>query len=96
MGTGNEFQSVYVAEIVGNLGPEDPTCTTGVDGPVLDVLRVGPHQVAERTLVGDLDLTVDGADLVDGLDLGAESSMNAEDFAWIDEILPSMTAPMGR
>lgn len=70
MGTGNQLQTVDVAEIVGDLRPKHPSSTTSVDGPVLDILRVRPHQVAERTLMGDLDLTVDGPHLVDSLDFG--------------------------
>jgi hypothetical protein len=70
MSSSYQLQSVYVAEVVGHLRPEDPAGTAGVDGPIFDVLRVRPHEVAERTFVGDLDPAVNRADLVDRLDFG--------------------------
>ena len=85
-----------MAEVVGHLRPEDPAGTAGVDGPIFDVLRVRPHEVAERTFVGDLDPAVNRADLVDRLDFGTKSAVDAEDLAWIKKNVPSMTAPMGR
>lgn len=81
MGTSNQLQTVDMAEIVGYLRSEHPSSTTGVDSPVLDILRVRPHQVAERTLMRDFDLTVDSPDLVDSFDFGRESSMHTEDLA---------------
>jgi hypothetical protein len=78
VGAGNQLQSVYVAEVVRHSRSEHPSRTSCVYRPVLDVLGVRPHQVAERPFVGDLDLAVDGAHLVDGLDLGAESAVHAE------------------
>ena len=81
MGAGDQLQPVYVAEVAGHLGPEDPAGASGVDGPVLDVLGVGPHQIAERPFVRDLNLAIDCPDLVDGLDLRTESAVHAEDLA---------------
>lgn len=70
-----------MAEVVRHLRPEHPPRSSRVDRPVLDVFRVAPHQVAERSLVGDFDLAVDGPHLVDRLDLGTESAVHAEDLA---------------
>ena len=96
MRSGNQLQSIDMAEISGDFRPEDPPCTTGVDGPILDVFRVWPHEVTEGSFVRDFYLAVDGSDLIDGLDFGGEATMHAEDTAWIRKEIPSMTAPMGR
>mmetsp|Transcript_31083 Transcript_31083/g.91139 ORF Transcript_31083/g.91139 Transcript_31083/m.91139 type:complete len:336 (-) Transcript_31083:76-1083(-) len=48
--------------------------------PPVDVLRVGPHQVAHRAVVRDLLLPVDDADLVEGVDGGGEAAVHAEDL----------------
>ena len=68
-------------EVVGHLGAENPACTSGVDGPVLDILGVGPHQIGEGSFVGNLDFPIDGSDLIDGLDFGAEPSVDAESLS---------------
>jgi hypothetical protein len=96
MGSRDQLNPVYVAEIVGNFRPEHPPCSSGIDGPVFNIFRVGPHEVAEGALMGNLYFSVDGSHLVDGLDFRAESSMDAEDLAWVRKELPSMMAPMGR
>lgn len=83
MGAGNQLQSVYVAEIICHLRTEDPSGTTGIDCPIFDILRVRPHEIAERTFMGDFNLAVNGPHLVNCLDFGAESSVDAEDLACI-------------
>jgi hypothetical protein len=78
MRTSYQLQSVDVTEVICHFGAEHPASTTGVDCPVLDVLRVRPHQIAEGSLMGNLNFAVDGSHLVNGLDLGTESAMHAE------------------
>lgn len=84
MGTSNQIDIVDVIEFGSDLGSEEPSGTSWRHGPGLDVLWVGPHEIAEGTLVRDLHASVDESDLVDGLDLRGESSMDAEDFAFDD------------
>lgn len=48
--------------------------------PRLNLFGVGPHQVAVRTLNGDLLVTLDGADLIDRLELRGKTAVHAEDF----------------
>lgn len=83
MGPCYQLKSVYVAEVVGYFRAEYPSCSSGIDGPIFNILWVRPHQITERSLVRDLYSSVDGSDLVDGFDLGTESAMNAEYFAWV-------------
>lgn len=81
MSAGDQLQSIYVAEVASDLGSEDPPSSSCIDGPIFDVLWVGPHQIAERSLMRDFNLAIDCPDLIDGLDFGAESTMHAEDLA---------------
>lgn len=81
MRPGDEFQSVYMAEVIGHFGSEHPPGSSGIYCPVFDIFWVGPHQVAEGSFVWDFYFPIDGAHLIDGLDFGAESSMDAEDLA---------------
>lgn len=52
-------------EVVDYLMTEDPACTSGVPTPSLDVLWVGPHQISQRALIGDLLLAIQQTHLVD-------------------------------
>ena len=70
MSASHKFQVVDVVELGRHLGTEEPASTTGRDRPCVDVLGVGPHQVAEGTLMRHLHAAVNQADLVKGLDLG--------------------------
>lgn len=76
----NEFEVVDVAEVGCDFGSEDPPGSPGVDGPILDILGITPHQVTEGPLVRYLDPPVDGPDLVDGFDFGAEAAVDAHDL----------------
>lgn len=78
MGTGDQVDVVDVVEFGSNLGSEEPSGTSWRHGPGLDVLWVGPHEVAEWALMRDLHASVDESNLVDGLDLGGESTMDTE------------------
>lgn len=92
----NQFQSIYMTEVIGHLRTENPACSSGVDRPVLDIFWVWPHEIAEWPFVRNLYPAVNRPHLIDGFNFWAESSMNAKNFTWIFLTLPSMTAPMGR
>ena len=96
MGTGNQVESIDMAEVVGDFRSEDPSSASCIDGPVLNVLRVGPHEIAERPLMRNLNLSINGSNLINGLYFRAESTMNTKHLSWVNQKLPSMTAPMGR
>lgn len=81
MSTGDQLQSIDVAEVTSDLGSEDPPSSSCIDGPIFDILWVGPHQIAERPLMRDFNLSINRPDLIDGLDLRTESTMHAEDLA---------------
>lgn len=84
MSSCDEFDVVDVVELGGDLLSEEPAGAAGRHGPGLDLLGVTPHEVAEGPLVGDLHSALDEADLVDGLDVGGEPSVDAEDLALND------------
>lgn len=81
MGSGDQLNTVDMTEVVSDFWAKYPSCSSGVDSPVFNVLRVGPHEVAEGAFVWDFDLPVDGSDLVNSLDLGAEASVDTEGFS---------------
>lgn len=76
----NQLQAVHMVELACHLIPEQPAGPAGRNRPRLHILRVAPHQVAERTLVRDLLGASDDADLVEGADFRAQAAVHAEDF----------------
>lgn len=40
VGSGNEFQIIDMAEVGGDLRTENPSGSTSIDGPILDVLWI--------------------------------------------------------
>lgn len=96
MSTGNQFKSIDMAEVIGDFRSKDPSSSSSIDGPIFNVLRVGPHEIAERSLMRNLNFSINGSNLINGLYFRAESTMNTKHLSWVNLKLPSMTAPMGR
>jgi hypothetical protein len=46
----DELQLVQVIEFVDNFGAKKPSCTAWADLPCVDVFRIRPNEIAERTL----------------------------------------------
>merc|ERR1712110_747487 len=65
MGTSNQVEVVDVVEFRCDLGSEKPSRASRGECPGVNLLRVGPHQVAERTFVWDLHSSFEEADLVE-------------------------------
>jgi hypothetical protein len=76
--TGDGLQSVDVIELGSDLITEEPASSTRAHSPRIDILRVTPDQVTEGTFMRDLLSPRNDSDLVDGPDLGAQPSMDAE------------------
>lgn len=65
----DELQIVDVHKLIGNLGAKQPAGTSRTDRPGVHILWIGPHEITERPLVGNLLVAFDGADLVQRLDV---------------------------
>ena len=68
---------VQQVELVHHLVPEYPPRPPRVPAPGLDVLGVRPHQVSQRSLVGDLLLPVQQPHLVEGGQVRRQPPMHA-------------------
>jgi len=82
MGTSDQAQAVNVIELGGDFRAEQPSSSSRADRPGVDVIRVGPHQVAVGAFMRDLLSPLDETDLVKGLDIGGKTTVNAEDLAF--------------
>mmetsp|Transcript_67384 Transcript_67384/g.140410 ORF Transcript_67384/g.140410 Transcript_67384/m.140410 type:complete len:256 (-) Transcript_67384:555-1322(-) len=74
----HKLQSVHLAELRRHSGAEEPPGPSRADGPILNVLGVRPHQIAEGALVGDLLLAVDEAHLVERDDVRRQPPVHAQ------------------
>lgn len=70
MRPGNKGKAVIMVERFRDVLPEGVSCTTGGYSPSTTVIGVGPQQIAHRAFVGDLLHSVNGADVVQGVDRG--------------------------
>jgi hypothetical protein len=92
----DQTQPVVVVELVHDLGAEEPAHSTMVLRPSFDFLGVRPHEIAEGSLGGYFLEPIDFSDLIEGVDIGGESSMNAEDVILVTTMVLSTSAANGR
>eukprot|EP00567_Pseudictyota_dubia_P007413 CAMPEP_0197436974 /NCGR_PEP_ID=MMETSP1175-20131217/4295_1 /TAXON_ID=1003142 /ORGANISM="Triceratium dubium, Strain CCMP147" /LENGTH=357 /DNA_ID=CAMNT_0042966381 /DNA_START=566 /DNA_END=1640 /DNA_ORIENTATION=- len=76
----DEIQVVPLVEHGNDVPTKEVTGTTRAKAPTLDLLRVGPHEVTHRPVVGNLLLPIDDSDLVQGVDAGAQPAVDREDL----------------
>lgn len=66
--------------LICDLWTKQPAGTSWTDGPGVHIFWVGPNQIAECSLVWNLLIPLNGANLVQGLDVRRKSSVHAEDL----------------
>ena len=79
----DQLQRVVQVELSRWSRSEQPSHSSTAQHPVLDLVRVRPDQIPEASASGDLADPVDVFDVVEGLDVGGESAMEAEDIIWV-------------
>lgn len=63
MRTGNQIDMIRFVEFGDNVSTEEVTGTTRRKSPAIDILRIGPHQVAHSAIVRYFLLSVNDSDL---------------------------------
>mmetsp|Transcript_46806 Transcript_46806/g.100246 ORF Transcript_46806/g.100246 Transcript_46806/m.100246 type:complete len:256 (-) Transcript_46806:193-960(-) len=76
----DEAQAVALVELLGDVRAEGVARPSGTDAPATLVFGVAPEKVAHGPLVRDLLDSVDLPNVIQGLDVGRESSVLAEDL----------------
>jgi len=85
VGPANEIEIVFLEELGDLVGAEGVGDAPVVFAPALDVgVGVGPEEVTQEALVGDVDGPLYGFDLVEGLHVRRKAAVHAEDLV-IDE-----------
>jgi hypothetical protein len=84
MGAGDQLKVVDVVEFGSDTGSEEPASASWGESPSLNLFWIGPHEVAEGALVRDLHTAFEQADLVEGLDVWGEATVDAEDLSFND------------
>lgn len=80
MGPGDECQPVAVVERLRYILTERVAGTTRRYSPSASVIRITPEKIAHGSFMRHLLQAVEGADVVQGIDGGAETTMQAEDL----------------
>jgi hypothetical protein len=80
VGTSNELQAINMVELGCDFITKQPASATRGNSPSLNILRIAPDKVTEGTLVRDLLSTSNDTNLINGADLRAETTVNAENL----------------
>jgi hypothetical protein len=86
----NQRQAVVMVEGLRDILAERVAGAAGRYPPPAAVVGVGPEEVAHRALVRDLLHTVDGPDVVQGIDRGGQTAVQTEDLVNLGQN-PSLT-----
>lgn len=84
MSSCDECKTVVVVESFRDVLAKSVAGTSGGDAPATAVVGVGPEQVAHGAFVGHLLNSVEGADVIEGVDARRQSAVEAEDLV-LDE-----------
>mmetsp|Transcript_25081 Transcript_25081/g.45376 ORF Transcript_25081/g.45376 Transcript_25081/m.45376 type:complete len:216 (+) Transcript_25081:402-1049(+) len=74
----NEVQVVPFVEHSHDIPTKEVPCPAGTEPPSVDLLRIGPHEVAHGAIVGHLLLAVDDAYLIQSVDAGTKSAVDGK------------------
>mmetsp|Transcript_28437 Transcript_28437/g.82252 ORF Transcript_28437/g.82252 Transcript_28437/m.82252 type:complete len:203 (-) Transcript_28437:253-861(-) len=84
MGAGDEVEVVPLVEHGHDVPTEQIPGPARRQAPPVDLLRVGPEQIAHGPVVGHLLLPIDDADLIEGVDARTQSAVDGEDLVLND------------
>lgn len=79
MGPCDEFKSIDMVEFRSDFRSKEPSSSSLIHCPVLNFFWVWPHQVTEGSFMRNLHSPFNESNLVHGLDIWWEASMNAKD-----------------
>lgn len=82
MRAADQLQIVQLVELVGHLGAEEPACAPRRHGPRFDIFWIAPHEIAEGSFMRHFYFSVDESDLINGADVGRETSVDAQHLAF--------------
>lgn len=80
MGSGDHLEVVGVVELFGDVLAEGVSSASGVHAPAGAVIRIGPQEIAHGTFMGDFLEALQSTDVVQSLNTGGESSVEAEEL----------------
>jgi len=81
MSAGHKSQAIAVVERLRDILTERVAGTSGRDAPSAAVIGIGPEEIAHGTLVGHFLEAIESPDVVEGVDGGTETPVEAEDLA---------------
>ena len=84
MGSRNQSQTVVVVKGLANVLAKGVTCTSWAYSPAASIVGVTPEQVAHRAFVGHFLDSVEGANVVKGIDTRGQTTVETENLV-VDE-----------
>ena len=84
MGASNARQVIRVVELLGDVLTKTVAGASWWNTPAASVIGVGPQKIADRSLVGRLLNAIELTDLIEGVNAGWQTTMQAEDLVLND------------
>lgn len=75
-----QYMNRMMPHLICDLCTEEPTSSSGADGPCVHIFRVWPHQITKCSFVGDLLVPLNSSNLIQGFYVWWEASMNTQDL----------------
>lgn len=80
MGSRNHLEVVGVVELLGNILAEGVACASRIHTPPSAIVRIRPKQVTHRSIVGHFLESLEGPNVVQGLDARRKPSVQTEEL----------------
>lgn len=80
VGSGDELHPIESAKVLNDPLTKQPSRTSLVLSPSVDLFWVRPHQIAEGSLVGNFGLPVDLSNLIEGPNIRRHATMHAQNL----------------
>jgi hypothetical protein len=82
MSSGYQLKAISMVKLLGDVLAERVAGTSGRDTPAASIIRVGPKQIADGSLVRNFLNSVELSDLIKRVDRRRETTVEAEDLAF--------------
>lgn len=77
----NQIDSVDMAKVICNFRSEYPSCSSGIYGPIFNILRIWPHKVTKWSFVRNLYFSINSSNLVNSFYFRTETSVDTKSFS---------------
>ena len=76
----HQIQPIDLIELLNHSLSKQPASPSIRHNPSVNIVRIRPHQITIRSFMGNLNISLYSPNLIDGSDMGTQSSMDAKNL----------------